>query len=86
MLTLTRKVGQRTFIGKIEVEVVEVRWDSVLLRVHGVEDESTIRLVDSSHEDTSRPQRPAPRRRVVAPSHQEGAPVVVQKRRTRRGS
>lgn len=86
MLTLTRKVGQRTFIGAIEVEVVELRRDSVVLRVHGVEDESTIRLIDASHEEPS-PRPPLHARRRVVPSPREGgAPVVVETRRTRRGS
>ncbi|MBB88488.1 MAG: hypothetical protein CMP06_14510 [Xanthomonadales bacterium] len=86
MLALTRKIGQRTFIGAIEIEVVELRLDGVVLRVHGVEDESTIRLAEASHEDPSPRPRPAPRRRVVVPSSQQGAPVIVEKRRTRRGS
>ena len=86
MLTLTRKLGQRTFIGTIEVEVVEVRWDGVVLRVHGVEDESSVRAVDASHEDPSPSSRPAPRRRAGAPSSRQAAPVIVEKRRSRRNS
>ena len=86
MLTLTRKVGQRTFIGTIEVEVVEVRRDGVVLRVHGVEDESSVRVVDASYENPSPSARPAPRRRAGAPSSRQSAPVIVEKRRTRRSS
>ena len=86
MLTLTRKIGQRTFIGAIEIEVVEVRRDGVVLRVHGVEDEATIRLAEALHENHPPRPRPAPRRRVLVPSSQQHAPVIIEKRRTRRGS
>ncbi|MCR9165493.1 MAG: hypothetical protein ACE37F_00575 [Nannocystaceae bacterium] len=81
MLTLTRKVGQRTLIGSIEVEVVEVRRDGVVIRLHGVEDESTVNLVDTSFSDTS--SRPATRRRRVVPTSRENSPVVIKKRRSR---
>ena len=80
MLTLTRKVGQRTFIGSIEVEVVDIVRDGVVLRVHGVENESSVTLADSSSEEAS--TRTA--RRVV-PSRQD-TPIIVAMRRSRRHS
>ena len=86
MLTLSRKVGQRTFIGAIEVEVVDVGRDGVVLRLSGVEDESSIQLADASDEEPSpRPRSPAHRRRVM-PSSGEITPVIVETRRPRRGS
>jgi hypothetical protein len=81
MLTLTRKVGQRVLIGAIEVEVVETRWDSIVLRVHGVEDEATIQLVDTP--EAPSPTRPKPRRRRVI-SQQSDPIIVVEKRRSQR--
>lgn len=86
MLTLTRKIGQRTLIGTIEVEVVELCRDGVVLRLSGVEDESTIKLVDAPHEGHSPRPYPAPRRRRDAPSSQANAPVIIEKRRSRRSS
>jgi len=84
MLTLTRKVGQRTFIGAIEIEVVDVGMGGVVLRLSGVEDESTIKLVDASGEEPSPRPRPATRRRRVMPSSRQSEPVIIEKRRTRR--
>ena len=88
MLTLTRKVGQRTLIGaiEIEVEVVDVGTGGVVLRLSGVEDESAIKLADASGEDPSPRPRPAARRRRVMPSSRQSEPVIIEKRRTRRGS
>ena len=87
MLTLTRKVGQRTFIGAIEVEVVDVGRDEVVLRLSGVDDESAIELADASDEEPSpRPQPAARRRRRAMPSSRQSEPVIIEKRRTRRGS
>ncbi|MGH1349080.1 MAG: hypothetical protein ACRBN8_46545 [Nannocystales bacterium] len=85
MLTLTRKVGQRTFIGAIEVEVVDVGRDEVVLRLSGIEDESAVKLADASDEEPSPRPRPAARRRVMQSSRQS-EPVIIEKRRTRRGS
>ena len=65
MLTLTRKVGHRTFIGAIEIEVVDVGRDDVVLRLSGLEDESAVKVADASHETPSPHPRPAARRRRV---------------------
>ncbi|MGH1348936.1 MAG: hypothetical protein ACRBN8_45810 [Nannocystales bacterium] len=86
MLTLTRKAGQRTFIGAIEVEVVHVGRGEVRLRLSGVDDEAAIELVDASGEQPSPRSQPAARRRRVVPSSRQSAPVIIEKRRTRRGS
>ena len=85
MLTLTRKIGQKTLIGTIEVEVVELDRDGVVLRLSGVEDESTIKLVDAPHEHPSPRPHPGPRRRREASSSWSNAPVIIEKRRSRRG-
>jgi hypothetical protein len=85
MLTLTRKAGQRVLIGAIEVEVVETRRDSIVLRVHGVEDEATVQLVDTPAPPSTR-SRPAPRRRRAVSAPWLGEPVIVEKRRTLRRS
>jgi hypothetical protein len=86
MLTLTRKVGQRTLIGAIEVEVVDVGRDEVVLRLSGIEDESTVELADASDQEPSRRPRPEARQRPVMPSSRQSEPVIIEKRRTRRGS
>lgn len=83
MLTLTRKIGQRTLIGTIEVEVVNIGRDGVELRLSGVEDESAIELVDVAHESPTPRPRAAPRRRREAPSSQASTPVIIEKRRSR---
>lgn len=83
MLTLTRREGQRVFIGSIIVEVVAVDRGEITLRVLGA-DESSIALVDEP--STVHASRPRQRRAPPAPRRRETAPLIVEVRRSRKQS
>lgn len=79
-LTLTRRVGERIRIGPLTVEVVELKYDTVVLRLFDVPDESAVELPDETVE--IRPSKPRRRRS----RREREAPVVVEVRRSGRRS
>lgn len=81
MLTLTRNVGQRIFIGGITVQVVDATRNEVTLRVIGAE-ESSIQLVDTPAPAHLR----TPQRRKVAPRRGQAPPPIIEVRRSRKPS